>query len=126
MFNIGLNSKAENIEDQWKFPDVFPDSSDLKELAGRVVEIGIRTIFQNATYKFAGKTYHQKSGGPIGYRITMACARVVMQHWGGWYHYSLELSKIEITLLGGYVDDVRQWGSQIRYGFRFQEMDFEL
>ena len=67
----------------------------------------------------AGAVYLQMSGGPIGARVTMAAGRLVMMKWGNNYRMPLGLSKMELSLLGGYVDDVRQGGSQIRYGLRW-------
>ena len=49
----------------------------------------------------------------------MCAARLVMQSWGSDNHASLELAKVEITLLSGYVDDVRQCGTSLRFGMRF-------
>ena len=49
------------------------------------MEIAMRVVFENFTYNFGGKTYLQRSGGPIGNRLTMACSRVMMQEWGETY-----------------------------------------
>ena len=51
--------------------------------------------------------------------MTMASARLVMQKWGAEYKTALELSKMELGLLAGYVNDVRQGGTGIRFGLRF-------
>ena len=44
-----------------------------------------RVIWENFCYKFAGKTYKQSTGGPIGARVTMCAARLIMQDWGERY-----------------------------------------
>ena len=89
------------------------------EIAARCVEIAARTVFENFMYTFGGKIYLQKEGGPIGNRLTMACARVVMTDWGEEYLSILDRAKIETTLLKIYVDDVRQVSSLIEPGLRY-------
>ena len=42
-----------------------------------------------------------------------------MIKFGKNYRILLEISKMEVRLLAGYVDDVRQAGTQIRFGLRF-------
>ena len=50
-------------------------------IIARCCEIGVRTVFENFTYKFGGKFYKQMEGGPIGARLTMCAARLVMMQW---------------------------------------------
>ena len=116
-----LNSKKGNIESQWAFPPTEPTEEQEREIVARVAEIGVRVLFENFTYKFAGAAYQQSSGGPIGARVTMAAARIVMQQWGENYRIMLEVAKVEITLLTGYVDDVRQQSNCLRMGTRFDD-----
>ena len=47
--------------------------------------------------------------------MTVAAARIVMQDWG----VTLELAMMELALFSGYVDDVRQGGTSIRLGLRY-------
>ena len=122
MANKGINSKKENITDQWVFGISTPDTAERMEMAARVTEIGIRVLFENFTYQFGGKYYLQLEGGPIGARSTMAAGRMVMAYWGMLYRSALNLSKMELLLLKGYVDDVRQGGMQLRYGLRWDTM----
>ena len=63
MNNKGINAKVEDVDDQWIFPDIEPSKNDIREIAARVAEVGVRTIFENFTYKFAGTIYLQKGGG---------------------------------------------------------------
>ena len=48
-------------------------------------EFETRFLFQNFTSQFGGKTFLQMSGGPIGARVTMAAARIVMNSWARQY-----------------------------------------
>ena len=84
-----------------------------------MAEIGTRTIFENFSYRFGEKIYRQSSGGPIGARVTMCAARLVMQDFGEKYKASLTLARMELTLLSGYVDDVRQGGTSLGLGMKY-------
>ena len=119
MKNKNVNSKHEIIEDHWCFPTTTPNEDETREIVARVAEIAMRAIFENFCYTFGGETYQQSSGGPIGARVTMAAARRVMQDFGSHYRYTLELAKMEVALLSGYVDDVRKGGTSLRLGLRF-------
>ena len=67
-----------NVEKQWIFPRCTPTVQEEREIIARCAEIATRTIFRNFCYKFAGKVYLQTDGGPIGARVTMCLARIVM------------------------------------------------
>ena len=125
MMTLGINSKVENIFDQWYFPNSNPNEMEIREIAGRLAEVSLKIIFLNFSYSFGEKVYKQKSGGPIGARVSMSAGRLVIQQWGDSYRRSLEITKMELRLLVGYVDDIRQGGSQIRYGMRFSIVKME-
>ena len=48
------------------------------KIRARVAEIGVRVLFEHFVYRWGGELYQQKSGGPIGCRVTIAVARIVM------------------------------------------------
>ena len=81
-------------------------------------EIGVRAVFENFMYTFAGHNYIQREGGPIGARVTMCAARIVMHAWSESYKSMLILAKVEIWLLRFYVDDFRQATSCLKMGVR--------
>jgi hypothetical protein len=54
-----VNSKKGDVELQWVFPRAEPTEQQIREVVARVAEIGVRFIFENFTYKFAGDSYHQ-------------------------------------------------------------------
>ena len=58
-------------------------------------------------------------GGPIGARLTMACARLVMQDWAEEYKEILTRSGLDIDAHAGYVDDGRQATPCLIKGSRF-------
>ena len=108
-------------ENQWIFPETIPTEKELKKIVGLVVEIALRTLFDNFTYKFGGRFYHQRAGGPIGVRATGAAAQLVMELWARCYKKILERSGIIVHLMGGYVDDGRQISTSLEMGMRFDE-----
>ena len=52
----------------------------------------------------------------------MAASRLVMIDWGEEYSSALKKSRMEIGLLSGYVDDIRQVGTSIRLGLRYVKL----
>ena len=65
-------------ESQWKFPAKEPSEWEQKKLLAASVEIGILASFTNHIYCFGGRAFRQIRGGPIGSRLTMAVARIIM------------------------------------------------
>ena len=120
------NSVDGDVEKQWCFPRSAPNEQEEKEIIARCAEIATRTIFENFCYKFGGKTYKQTDGGPIGARVTMCLARVVMHDWGEQYQQILTKACLRIALLGSYVDDVRQGTTVLRLGMRFDHTIMEF
>jgi hypothetical protein len=106
-----LNSKKGNVETQWNFPRTQPSPEQIREIQARCVEIATRFIFQN----FCNKS----SGGPIGARVTMAAAQLVMSDWGEKWRIILEKAAVKVPQLDGYLDDVQQGSTSLRYGMRW-------
>jgi hypothetical protein len=118
-----LNSKKGNVEMQWSFPRTQPTEQQIREIQARCAEIGVRFLFENFSYKFAQNSYQQMSGGPIGARVTMAAARIVMSDWGEKWRCILESANVLIGMLDGYVDDVRNGSTSLRMGTRWDNKE---
>ena len=88
---------------------------------GFAIEAAIRFFFENFVYTFGGKKYVQCSGGPIGARLTMAVARLVMQQWKDDFDEILKKSNIIEIMSGLYVDDGRNFIKMLDLGNRFVE-----
>ena len=73
-----VNNKEILNDDDWVYPRARPTVREERMIVSRVAEIGTRVLFQNFVYSFGGEAYHQQSGGPIGARITMCAAKMVM------------------------------------------------
>ena len=106
--NKEINSKYTNTEIELIIPPFQPTNEEKKEMHGITCEIVVRIKWEKFTYRFGKKIYLQKSGGPIGARITMACSRLVMQQWGEAYTSVLLRSNIRLRMFGNYVDDIPQ------------------
>ena len=117
-----VNSKEIIPEEDWIYLPMKPTEQQRRQIIGRVAEIGTRVIFENFCYRFGWEAYHQQGGGPIGARITMCAAKMVMQHWADRYHGILITAGLRIPLLTGYVDDGRQGGTTLRKGMRFDQI----
>ena len=131
MNNKFVNSSKEtedDLESRWVFPRKQPTQHQIRLIVGRVCEIALRAVFENFSSKFGGETYQQKEGGPIGARVTMAAARLVMQDWGESYMNILIDAKLIVDYLRGYVDDGRQVSTLLEKGMRFvkEKMRFEI
>ena len=118
-----VNHKEILSDDDWIYPPVKPTGNQRRQIIGRVAEIGTRVVFDNFCYKFGWVAYHQQGGGPIGARVTMCAAKMVIQNWARKYHGILLRAGLRIPLLTGYVDDGRQGGTVLRRGMRFCERD---
>ena len=116
-----VNSKEVLEDDEWVYPPALATENERRLVIGHVAEIGTRVIFENFCYRFGGKSYHQQAGGPIGARLTMCAARMVMQHWARGYTEILLKADLRIPLFSGYVDDQRQGSTVLRRGMVFDE-----
>ena len=114
-------SKTLDNEDQWIFPPHEPTEQEQKSLLAAALDIGVRTSFENHLYRFGGKIYRQKVGGPTGLRVTMAAARVVMGEWGERLLTILREEGMEALLAALFVDDVRLVMPAIEKGRRWDK-----
>ena len=90
-----------------------PTEKERRQIIGRVAEIGTRVVFENI--------YHQQGGGPIGARVTMCAAKMVIQNWARKYEGILLRAGLRVPLMSGYVDDGRQGSTVLRKGMMFDD-----
>ena len=130
---LGTRGKApsfssDKIEEKYVWPqsvEYLTDQMKSKMLA-LAMEQAVIFFFTHFTYTFGGKIYLQQGGGPIGARLTMAVARLVMQEWKEAYDIILENSNIEESLSGLYVDDGRGVLRLLELGERFVPSERKL
>ena len=113
--NLRINCKTSC----WDWPNVEITEKDIKELLGITMEIVVKFFFTNFVYTFAGENFLQSTGGPIGARLTMCIARLVMQDWSEHFTDILKENKIRELLRGIYVDDGRNIIELLRLGTRY-------
>ena len=71
----------EDSESNWDWPNLPLNREQIKILLGRAMEIAVKFFFSHFTYTFGGEIFIQMFGGPIGARVMMCLARIVMQQW---------------------------------------------
>ena len=91
----------------WTWPTNEPTVNEIRILMSIMLEISVRFFFANFVYTFGNLTFLQANGGPIGARLTMCIARLVMQDWWDKFSQILDDSKIAVLLKAIYVDDGR-------------------
>ena len=121
MNNLEVNNREKMGDSYWVWPDREPTERHRQMMMARAAEIGTRTIFENFMFTFGGKNYLQTKGGPIGARVTMCAARLVMEDWGKRYTIILLNSGLNVWILKGYVDDGRQGTSRMALGMRYNK-----
>ena len=109
------------IESSFVWPQTidFIPRKIMQKLMGLAMELAVTFFFKNFCYTFGGKKFVQMDGGPIGARVTMAVARIVMQYWKDKFNFVLKNSNIEELLSGLYVDDGRSVQRLLSYGERY-------
>ena len=116
-----LENVYENGEpSSWVWPTREP-THEIKILMSIMLEISVRFFFENFVYTFGNKTFLQSTGGPIGARLTMCIARLVMQEWWEKLARILKKSNLEVLMRAIYVDDGRMIVQIIKQGIVFDE-----
>ena len=121
-----INGKT--FKSTWIWPLREPTNGELRELMATFLEIAVKFFFDHFVYKFGGQDILQCFGGPIGARLTMCIARLVMQEWWDNFEEILKRSNIEQKLRAIYVDDGRLVIRKLGIGVRFnkEKMIFEM
>ena len=88
-------------------------------LLAEAVSIGVKTVFLNHLYQFAGKTYMQRKGYPIGVRLSCAVARMVMNMWDRKLKTILDTNKLQLEEVFRYLDDWRGIMKALKAGWRW-------
>ena len=105
----------------WDWLSYRATEIDKKKLLGCCIEIATRFFFSNFVYTFGGENYVQAFGGPIGARLTMCLARLVMQAWSEEFSSIPKKCDIKEHLRAIYVDDGRNAMDKVGLGYRFNK-----
>ena len=113
--------KVEEHEERFLHPNIELTKDEEINMFATALEIAVKFMFKHHVYSFGGKTYCQTDSGPIGLRITMAVARLVMGEWGEKMKAILTDADIKIFLSGLFVDDCRYLTSSLPDGVRWSQ-----
>ena len=110
-------------ESSWTWPRKKLSEKEIHMMMAILLEISVNIFFQSFVYTFGGECFIQTDGGPIGARLTMCVARLVLQDWYDKFRVILEESGIKEHLRGLYVDDGRKVTDILALGTRFNEKE---
>ena len=79
---------------------------DEQKMIALMLAKAIEVVMKNHTYRFDGKYYKQRDGGPIGDQLSQAVARIVMIWFDERYLRKCRENEIEMILYKRYVDDI--------------------
>ena len=113
-----FETNGKKYKSSWIWPRE-PTDEETHLLMAAMLEIAVYFFFENFVYTFGGENMLQSSGGPIGARITMCIAKLVMQCWWEDFLKILKDSNIEELLRAIYVDDGRMVVEKLKLGQRF-------
>ena len=121
MRGTGPRGKTRGDQEQWIFPPIVLEQWEKDELISQVVKIATKAMFNNHFYKFGGKMFKQREGGPIGLRGTCAVARLVLQMFDLKWESRLMDMRIKVWLITRYMDDARIFLPPIKPGWRISD-----
>lgn len=101
-----VNGKKEKISKWNRVRE--PDQEEGQNMITLMLIKAVEVLMRNHTYRFDGKMYKQRDGGPIGDELSQAVARLVMLWWDKKYIEKCERCGVELLLFKRYVDDVNQ------------------
>ena len=108
-----------NAEASLNIPDKEWTRLEEKILVAEMVRIGVIVMMNTHLFRFDGKIFLQKEGGPIGLRATCCVARITMLHWDGKLIEKLKQNNIKLDEGARYMDDIRAILAGIRAGWRW-------
>ena len=76
-----------------------------RRMVARLIELAVRTCFNNHVYRFNGRYYLQKKGGAIGLRLTGVVAEISMAAWEAKFRELAIRNSVKIHMSKVYVDD---------------------
>ena len=102
-----LSGKPTVSPGQWRFPKSQFTAEEKRMLLARAVALGVKAVFQIHPYQFAGKTYLQTNGAPIGVRLSCAVARLIMNTWDQKLKTIQAKNKVKLETVFRYLDGWR-------------------
>ena len=117
---LNVKSAEENKDTKWAAKDTNIMSEEEKRLLlSKVLKVAVLTVFRHHQYQFAGVSYKQACGAPIGLRLTSIIARIVMDEWAARFITTLDQAKIRIHMITKYVDNINVIIGMLEMGSRW-------
>ena len=91
-----VTGSIKNAEDSVNIPNREWTGIEEKILLAEMVRIGVIVMMNTHLFRWNGKIFLQKKGGPIGLRATCCVARITMLHWDGKLMRKLKLNNIKL------------------------------
>ena len=110
-----------NAEDSWIIPNKGWTELEKKILVAEMVRIGVIVMMNTHLFRWDGRMFLQRKGGPIGLRVTCCVARITMLHWDGKLLEKLKKNNVKLDEGARYMDDIRAILSGLREGWRWVE-----
>ena len=89
--------QVQEKDEKWEHKCPPTGAAWRKKIVGMMAQVGVQVAFRHYCYTFGGRLYHQLRGGPIGDRLTMIVALLVMEHLWREFRKIVEASGREVT-----------------------------
>ena len=116
-----MTGSIKNAENSWIIPDKEWTDWEKRVLVAEMVRIGVVVMMNTHLFRWDGRIFLQKKGGPIGLRATCCVARITMLHWDGKLLAKMKQNNLRLDEGARYMDDVRAILAGIREGWRWTD-----
>ena len=89
----------------WSIPKVEWSKQEERLVIAEMTHIGVIVMMNSHLFRWDGKIFLQRQGGPIGLRSTCAVARITMMYWDGKLSEYMEANNIRLDMGARYMDD---------------------
>ena len=103
----------------WSIPKVEWSKQEERLVIAEMTHIGVIVMMNSHLFRWDGKIFLQRQGGPIGLRSTCAVARITMMYWDGKLSEYMEANNIRLDMGARYMDDVRLVLDSLHEGWRW-------
>ena len=114
-----MTGVIKNSENSWIIPDKEWTDWEKRVLVAEMVRIGVVVMMNTHLFRWDGRIFLQKKGGPIGLRGTCCVARITMLHWDGKLLEKFKQNNLKLDEGARYMDDVRAILAGLRKGWRW-------
>ena len=116
-----VTGSMKEAEAKWVTPDIEWTEMEKRLMVAEMTRVGVIVMMNTHLFRWNGKLYLQKKGGPIGLRATCAVARVVMLFWDDKLAEVMKFNNIKLDDGMRYMDDVRLVLDALHEGWRYMD-----